>query len=346
MTTYVLDGKSAASLPRRPLAVRMATAGGAPLSARLDIRAAGTAPRVISQAAGLLIVPRVDAEVTIVAVPEAGRTRFDPGTILHVSFGPESFDDPGADTAQLTPRDVSGMSFIELATIAPGGPESIIVQTRLAIPDAPLPPLATKARVACRSVLRADQVPETDAVSVHCIVDTSASMARLFATGVVAAAGEVIAGIAAVIGRDPTITCSPAGASTTSVTPADLPQLLSAPPSSGFGFIPPLTSATPVTSPRSLTIIVTDAPVDPASAVGARTPTAILLLSAARSVADRPGFVGAVLAPPLPGAGVDDVRRTLDDHPDQLTAIVAGLLAPTGLTGTDLTASPSGRMLR
>lgn len=328
MTTYVLDGKASASLPRRPLAVRMATAGGAALSARLDVRsAAGEPPRVIQQSGGLLILPRIDAEVTIVAIPETGLSRFDPGTVLHVSFGPDNIDDLTADTAQLTPRDVSGMSFIELATVAPAGADSLMVQTRLAVPDAPLPLLAARARVACRGVLRADQVAESDTVTVRCVVDTSASMARLFADGVVAAAGEIVAGIAAVIGAGPTVTCVLADGETADVAPTDLGEFLSRPPGRGFGFV--TTVAAPPAVGRSLTILVTDMPV-PGSAARAAPGSAVatLILSASRSVTARDGFAGAVLTPPAPGR---DARTELAADADQLTAIVAGLLGPTGV---------------
>lgn len=77
MATYVLDGKASATLPRRPLAVQLATATpttGVRLAART---ADGASTRVIQQSPGLLILPRVDVETTIVAVPDAGRSNFD-----------------------------------------------------------------------------------------------------------------------------------------------------------------------------------------------------------------------------------------------------------------------------
>ncbi|MGV9671655.1 hypothetical protein ACWDPV_13850 [Gordonia sp. NPDC003504] len=332
MTTYVLDGKASASLPRRPLAVRMATAGGSVLSARLAARSAdGQAPRVIQQSGGLLILPRVDGEVTIVAVPETGLSRFDPGTVLHVSFGPDNLDDLSADVAQLTPRDVSGMSFIELATVAPGGADSLVVRTRLAVPDAPLPPLAASARVACRAVLRADQIAETDTRSVRCVIDTSASMARLFADGVVAASGEVIAGIAAVIGEGAAVSCALAGGDVTDIEPAQLGDFLSRPPARGYGFVTPVIPAHPLPdASRSLTIVVTDGTTATAAATSPSASTATLVLSAARLAVTRAGFTGALFPPPPAG---QDPRAALTADTDQLSAIVSGLLAPTGLVG-------------
>ena len=48
-------------------------------------------------------------------------------------------------------------------------------------------------------MLHRDQVDEDDQVSVGCVVDTSVSMASLYASGMVAAAGDIVAGLAAVL---------------------------------------------------------------------------------------------------------------------------------------------------
>lgn len=334
MTTYVLDGKASATLPRRPLAVRLGVAGQANSSARLAVRTADGQPtRVVQQSAGLLILPRVDVETTIVAVPDGGRTRFDAGTVLHVSFGPDSPHpgDASADVAQLTPRDVSGMGFIELATVAPGAADTIIVRTRLVVPDAALPPLAARARVACRSVLRTDQVDESQAVSVRCVVDSSASMAPRFAAGDVATGGELIAGVAAVIAQGAPVSVIAAGGPPVDVDSAALGEYLSTAPASGFGFGG---DPAPATEPgaRTLTVFVTDGPgTVPAELVGAggaAGAVATLVLSASTTAARRAGFVGATLPPSALGA---DPRAALLADLDGLTAIVAALLAPTGL---------------
>ena len=87
---------------------------------------------------------------------------------------------------------MSGLSFIELATLVPAGAAAVSVTTKLAAPDAPLPPVAAQARAACRGVLHRDQVDEDDQVSVGCVVDTSVSMASLYASGMVAAAGDIV----------------------------------------------------------------------------------------------------------------------------------------------------------
>ncbi|MFT4125850.1 MAG: hypothetical protein QM662_06430, partial [Gordonia sp. (in: high G+C Gram-positive bacteria)] len=305
------------------LAVRLATAGPVPLTARLAARTAtGAAPRMVQHSGGLLILPRVDTEVTIVAVPEAGHTAFAQGTVLHVSFGPDSTDDPSTDIAQLTPRDVSGMSFIELASVAPGAGATITVQTRLAVPDAPLPPLAAKARVACRSVLRTDQIPESEALRIRCVVDTSASMAALFDHRVVAACGEVVAGIAAVIGDGPTVEYTPAGGAPVPIPLADLGETLLAAPAAGYGLGADLPAAIGAAgAARTLTVVVTDGP---GSVTGA-TPTATLLVSPSRRAAERAGFTGAWFPPPP--ADVDP-RAALVDDPAALSALVDGLVRP------------------
>ncbi|WLP88617.1 hypothetical protein [Gordonia sp. NB41Y] len=328
MATYVLDGKASATLPRRPLAVQLATATpttGVRLAART---ADGASTRVIQQSPGLLILPRVDVETTIVAVPDAGRSNFDQGTVVHVSFGPDGGNDPSADIAQLTPRDVSGMSFIELATVAPDGPDTLVVQTRLTIPDAPLPPLAAKARVACRGVLRLDQVPAADAVTVRCIVDSSASMAALIASGAVAAAGDVVAGVAAVVGDRPTIACTRADGATEEIAPADLGEFLSRPPGNGFGLLVGSRPTSPAVG-RSLTVVITDGPgTGLTTGTGPRSGEATLVISPSRAATTRPGFIGAQIEPPQPGG---DPREALIASPERLTTVVAGLLAATEL---------------
>ena len=133
MVTHVLDGKSRAHLPRRPLAVSMAVVGE-PGSAALAARMNGNAdPSAIVHSPVLLILPRVQHETLIVAVPGEGRSTFPTGTTIHVSVAVDSAQDPDPDRAQLTARDVSGLSYLELATIGPDG-DRLAVTTRLEDP--------------------------------------------------------------------------------------------------------------------------------------------------------------------------------------------------------------------
>lgn len=200
MATYLLDGTQSARLPRRPLSVSLSVGGAHRSGARLVARlASGAEASVRVHSAGMLIVPRVDEEIIIAAVPDTGRDRFDEDTILYVTIGPDTQNDPDADYAQLAAREVSGYSSIELASIAPAGPDQVAVTTRLVEADVPLSALANRARVACRGALGVDALPPQEQVSVGCVVDCSASMAPLVADGTVAAAADVVVGVAAVV---------------------------------------------------------------------------------------------------------------------------------------------------
>lgn len=340
MATYILDGKASASLPRRPLTVTMSTSGSSGTSsARLAARRRTGAdePTAIVHSAAMVILPRIDDEVIIVAVPDGGRSRFDDGTTVHVSIGPDSGVGYDVDVAQLTPRDVSGLSFIELATVAPAGGDTLLITTRLAVPDAPLPPLGVQARVACRGVLRVDQMHESSTRAVVCVVDTSLSMAQRFAAGDVAAAGDVVAGLAAVVSGQTGVEVVVAGpvADRRRVQGADLGAALSAVPPAGFGVGADLAGALGDPREPTLTVVITDdagagllarpmaraAGGDLGAAGTPRNLIAALVLSNSAAVRRRAEFVGAILPP-----GRGDRRTDLAARPDQVRQIVADLV--------------------
>ncbi|QKT08154.1 hypothetical protein HUN08_13855 [Gordonia sp. X0973] len=324
MATYVLDGKSAATLARRPLAVSLAVSGapnphGVRLVART--RAGGPAAGVVETSPALLILPRVAEEVVIAAVP-AGSELFASGTTVHVSIGPDGTADYEADIAQLTPRDVSGLGFIELASIAPGAGDTLSVTTRLTVPDGTLPPVAAAARIATRGVIRADRVPESQARPVRLLVDTSASMAAHFSSGMVAAAADIVAGMGAVVAGTPEV--SVGYASPASPPPAPVPadrvgSTFAAAPAAGYALSGGLAVAP---APGTLTVLLTDS-------VGAVEPAAdqVLLVLSESAAAAGPGLRGAVLAP------VADPGTALVAQPDRIGRVVAALLAPVGLGG-------------
>lgn len=331
MATYVLDGKASASLPRRPLAITLSTTGtdtsdGVRLSAQ---NRAGEPVRAVATSPRLMILPRVDDEIVVVAVPDGGRTQFDQGTVLHVTFGPDATDDHAADIAQLSPRDVSGLSFIELATVAPGPGDTLQIKTRLALPDAALPPLAAMARVASRGVLRTDRISETAVVNMRCVVDTSASMLGLFESGAVAACADVVAGIGAVVSEGPTVSLVMAGGgagATSIVEGAALGESLTTAPTGGYGLAPDLgTIAAP--SGRTLTVVITDGP---GMVPSGSADTISLVLSNSPALVRRAEFVGSVC--PIPDAGVD-VRQQLSLNPQLVGSIVSELLTAAGLVG-------------
>ena len=335
MATFVLDGKASAELPRRPIAVSVNLAGpaaGPAAGARLLAEGrGGRRVRVVQHTGSLLILPRVDEEILVSAVPD-GRDRFEQGTVLHVTLGPDDPSDLGADVIQLTPRDVSGLSFIELATLVPVGAGTVGVTTKLAVPDAPLPPVAAQARVACRGVLHRDQVDEDDRVSVGCAVDTSVSMAPLFASATVAAAADIVAGLAAVLsgGEDVDLVApGPSGSDRSAFGASELGDHLRQPPATGFGYAVDVNPAVDPHDGPSLTVVITDGRGVVESAEG----VVALVLSNSSSVSTEPGFAGAVcpLAPP----GVDG-RDFLAGQPQLVSRVVADLLAVSGRAGAGL----------
>lgn len=323
MATYVLDGKSAATLARRPLAARLAVSGAPNANGvRLVARTPDGVPSdaVVETAPTMLIIPHVTEEIVLGAVPQ-GRELFAPGTTVHMSIGPDTNAEFDADVAQLTPRDVSGLGFIKLASVAPGAADTITVTTWLTRPDSKLPPVAEAARVAARGVLNADQVHESRALPVRLLVDASASMAPLFAGGLVAAAADLVAGLAEVVSGTSEVAVGligPAAAPPVPTATNGVGAALSAAPVGGYGL-----SGGPavVAAPGTLTVLVTDAP--PADA-----PTAdqvVLILSGARPAGA--AFRGSVLAL------TDNPVQALIAHPDVVARVVADLLAPFALAG-------------
>jgi hypothetical protein len=328
MATYILEGKGSASLPRRPLTVTLSIDGD-PRAAKLVARLANAADAPVRRgSAGMLIIPRVDDEITILAVPDTGRERFDPHTTLYVAIGLDSAADPDSDVAQLAPRDVSGRTSIELATIAPTGGDQVVVTSLLEQIEVPLPPLAARARVACRGALGVDQLPAGRQVGVSCVVDTSASMAALIADGTVAAAADIVAGMAAVVSGQAPVRTVLANERRTEVPAgpaADLGErVLAAIGRVGYGIGANLDAAVgALGSTGGLTVVITDAPGPPIGTSGSIVSR--MLLTGSRAAVTYPGFVGATCPPPPPGTAAE---AYLTDNPHFVDTAVAALIAP------------------
>ncbi|MCV7083928.1 hypothetical protein H7H37_25190, partial [Mycolicibacterium insubricum] len=94
------------------------------------------------------------------------------------------------------PVDVSGAGAMELAGLSPAG--SVIEVEARAVADTPLGPLANMARTAARRGSGTRQ--RSRGGSLRIAVDASASMLPAFADGSVAAAVDVIIGVADVAG--------------------------------------------------------------------------------------------------------------------------------------------------
>lgn len=330
MTTYLLEGTASARLPRRPLAVTLSVQGN-PGAARLAARLENSSetPNVRRHSATMLIVPRIDEEIVIFAVPDTGRDRFDSNTALHVSIGLDSGGDPDSDVAQLAPRDVSGLATIDLASVAPSGADQVVVTTRLIETDAALPPLAARARVACRGILGVDRLPPGEQTSIACVLDPSAALAARVADGAVDAAIDVVTGIAAVLSGPTPVAVILADDRRTPVSvgrPTDLAaQTRAILNSTGFGIGADLQAAVDSIDPSvGLVVLVTAAAGPPLHRPGG-APVARLVLSGSNAAAHHPGFVGAI-CPPAPNGA--DIASHLTATPQALDTLVAGLLGP------------------
>lgn len=325
MATYLLDGAASARLPRRPLSVTLAVVGSRNTGVRLVARLNnGAEAPVRSYSAGMLIVPRVDEEIIIAAVPDSGRPQFDEDTVLHVTIGPDSPQDLDADYAELAPREVSGLASIELASIAPASPDQVAVTTRLKAADAPLPALASRARVACRGALGMDSLPPERQLTVGCVIDASASVAPLVADGTLAAATDLVAGIAAVVGGAQPLRACLADGSFTEIPTGSIGELAARTGEtlgrSGYGIGANLDAAVGRIAGSGLTVVITDAAIQP---VRQAFPVSLLVLS--ESARRYPGFSGAVLPPPPPGVRAGSFY---DAHPHLIDQAVAAIVAP------------------
>ncbi|KXX62823.1 hypothetical protein [Rhodococcus sp. LB1] len=329
MVTHVLDGKSRAHLPRRPLAVSMAVVGE-PGSAALAARMNGNAdPSAIVHSPVLLILPRVQHETLIVAVPGEGRSTFPTGTTIHVSVAVDSAQDPDPDRAQLTARDVSGLSYLELATIGPDG-DRLAVTTRLEDPEVPLGPLASRARAAARAVLGVDQVPDERQTGIDVRVDTSLSMLGSVRNGGVHAIMDIVAGISSVVSADEVPRVSLIGHRSVGLPAVDVTELAARTQEAllsskfGVGFDPSVTTEGSVSGVRRMTVSITDSA--SGASLGGGDPLAVtVVVSPSRAALSSPEFVGAVV-PPSPNGG--DTSEFLLGDPEIVDQVVEAVLRP------------------
>ncbi|MCZ4079986.1 hypothetical protein O1W68_18730 [Rhodococcus sp. H36-A4] len=330
MVTYVLDGKSKAHLPKRPLMVSMSVVGVAGAAA-LDVRHSGVSdPTVIAHSPGMLILPRVEYEMLLVAIPAQGNSTFPSGTTIHVSVAVDSSNEPDPDRAQLTPRDVSGLSYLELATIGPDG-DRIAVVTRLEEPEIELGPLASSARAAARSVLRVDQLSDSQQTMLDIRVDTSASMLPAIADGSVRAIMEILAGVSTVISYDRNPEVTMVGNTSAGLRyggPGDLGSTVHAhlettKPGIGFGNGDQFDAL----RPDSMVVLVTDSPSDfvASGRESADSRFASMIASSSRAAQRCRAFAGAVVVPAPDGS---DTADYLVSRPSEVEEIVRSFLRP------------------
>lgn len=321
MVTHILDGKSRVHLPRRPLAVSMTIVGTAN-SAVLQARRSGSVdPDSIAHSPLLLILPRVQYDTVLVVLPGAGLSTFPSGTIIHVSIAVDSSRETDPDRAQLTPRDVSGLTSLELATIGPDG-DLLAVTTRLDEPEVPLGPLASRARAAARAVLGEDQVPDSAQLPVDIWIDTSLSMIASVRDGSIRAAVDILAGISTVIAADHPPVVRLLGTGPTELSRIGFAELGSttqiALESVHFGVGFDVSRILPMPSDR-ITFLVTDSATSCFVDEGAVT----LIITPSRVSRNAPTLPGAAIAPAADGS---DASTYLMADPRQVDEAVASLL--------------------
>lgn len=167
---------------------------GAVAGAELDIRAGAEQP-VVRSSAHHAVLPRLLGPVSV-AVRPLGSARFGPGTVIHLAI---AHDAPGeVDPVQVLfdPVDVSGDSGVVFAALNPRGNQIEVGVS--AVADVALSALGSAARSAARKVV--GRGPAQVEGSVVLALDTSASMQSWFDDGSVAAAADVLVGVAAAVG--------------------------------------------------------------------------------------------------------------------------------------------------
>lgn len=330
MPAYVLGGSGRVELPRRVLAVTVEAAGVC-----VDVQAVGAADSLaVHPRPGLMILPRVDRPTEIVALPGAGIATFPQGTVLQVTIGVDSAQDPDPDRAELKPIDVSGLHRAELATIAPVD-DRLEVSARKTEADVALSPLAARARSAARSLLRVDQLPAGERVAIDIDVDTTISMLGRIEDGSVKAVVDILAGISTVVGDDDALQINLVGRSVVPVPlsgpaggVADAADRLQAEldrASLGLGF-DSTQGWREQRGVRHVVFTVTDAvPADYALALAMEGAHIVHhLVALTPTLSGRVPSGAAVTVVPPPGCGTADALST---SPSELSRVVESLLA-------------------
>jgi hypothetical protein len=307
MPIYVVGTRNQrVHIPNQALAVSIT---GSVQGAELDVRVGADQP-VVRSTAHQAVLPRMTGPATV-AVRPVGAARFAPGTVIHLAI---AHDTPGVvDPVQVLfdPVDVSGDAEVVFAALRPNG-SHIEVGVR-AVADAPLSPLGSAARSSARQVI--GRGPAQSDGSVVVALDTSASMRPWFADGSVAAAADIVVGVAAAVGLR-SVSAVLVGAEVT-------PVLVGSPGTDGRGLAEAVRQARPrwsagarwsrlAAGPR--TIVCADFPT-----AAARQRFPVITLSNDR----RFDAVGARLPAPRPG---EDTSAELLAHPPVLDRITTSLV--------------------
>lgn len=178
-------------IPTHALAV---TITGAVSGAELDIRAGAEQP-VVRASAHHAVLPRLTGPVSI-AVRPAGAARFAPGSVIHLAIAHDDGADVDPVQVLFDPVDVSGDVGVVFAALTPRGAQIEVGVS--AVADVALSPLGAAARSSARKVI--GRAPARAGGTLVIALDASASMSCWFADGSVAAAADIVVGVAAAVG--------------------------------------------------------------------------------------------------------------------------------------------------
>lgn len=192
MPIYVVGASNQrVQIPHHALAVSIT---GSVAGVELDIRAGAEQP-VVRSSAQLAVLPRLTGPVSI-GVRPSGAPRFGPGTVIHLAIAHDDPDNVDPVQVMFDPVDVSGDTGVLFASLTPRGHQIDVGVS--AVADTPLSPLGSAARSSARKVIGRGPAAADGAVVIA--LDTSASMSAWFADGSVAAATDIVVGVAAAIG--------------------------------------------------------------------------------------------------------------------------------------------------
>jgi hypothetical protein len=192
MPIYVVGTRNQrVRIPSRPLVVSIT---GSVASAELELRAAPDQP-IVRASAQNTVLPRLVNPVTV-AVRPIGTRQFPPGTVVHLAIAHDMPDAVDPVQVLLDPVDVSGDTAVVFAVLTPRGPDIEVAVA--AVADTALSLLASAARTSARAVVGRGAAPSEGAVVVA--LDSSGSMRGFYADGSVAAAADVVVGVADALG--------------------------------------------------------------------------------------------------------------------------------------------------
>jgi hypothetical protein len=337
MPGYVLDGAGRVELSRQPLAITV-TALDVPVTVRAITADGADAPSVLYPKPGFVVLPRVDAEVVVVATP-GHDLGFPQGTVLQATVAVDSSHSLDPDRAELTPLDVSGLHHVELATITPVGQRLAVAARKTAV-DVPLTDLGARARSAARGALGVDRLPERRQVRVEVDVDTTMSMLPLIEDGSIRDVVDLLTGVAAVIGRREELHVNLIGRDVTAVHIGELRGAAAAAQKAldsaglGIGFRSATVDRSRYIEPTLVLTVTDGVPADHAAAVaGVRRRPIVLQVGGAAAEIEQMGSVERRRTSVVPAAGHALAGRGWLDDPQELFRTVKSLVS--GLPTTE-----------